>query len=235
MVRLTQKGLAGCLGSEYAGLAFDAELAVETAVARNEANDGLGAVDVEIVADDIPPSVGGGAAQHVAEKSREILLGPCVADHPLDLASGDVESGDQGLSAVPPILELTPFDLAWHHRQPRRDTLQGLNAGHLVDRNRTMGVIGAGCSLVNLTDVGALGIEGGIGLRGQPVPDAMRFEVGFFFKKRPTERCEMLGTKPRRIASSAISRWLQSAWPRARRRQGVAWKRPASAARKARR
>ena len=28
-------------------------------------------------------------------------------------------------------------------------------------------------------------------------------------KKRPTERCEMLGTRPRRIASSAISRWLQ--------------------------
>ncbi len=106
-------------------------------MARNEANDGLGAVDVEIVADDIPPSVGGGAAQHVAEKSREILLGPCVADHPLDLASGDVESGDQGLSAVPPILELTPFDLAWHHRQPRRDTLQGLNAGHLVDGLRS--------------------------------------------------------------------------------------------------
>src|SRR5439155_25849811 len=113
------------------------------------------------------------------------------------------------LSAVPPILELTPFDLAWHHRQPRRDTLQGLNAGHLVDRNRTMGVIGAGCSLVNLTDVGALGIEGGIGARGQPVPEAMGFEVGFFFKKRPTERCEMLGTTPRRMASAAISRWLQ--------------------------
>jgi hypothetical protein len=108
-----------------------------------------------------------------------------------------------------PVLELAPLDLARHHRQPRRDALQGLNAGHLVDRNRAMGVVGAGRSLVNLTDVGALGIEGGIGLRGQPVTDAMRLEVGLFFKKRPTERCEMLGTRPRRIASSAISRWLQ--------------------------
>jgi hypothetical protein len=51
--------------------------------------------------------------------------------------------------------------------------------------------------------------EGGIGLRGQPVADAMWLEVGLFFKKRPTERCEMFGTMPRRIASSAISRWLQ--------------------------
>ena len=37
----------------------------------------------------------------------------------------------------------------------------------------------------------------------------MGLEVGLFFKKRPTERCEMLGTRPRRMASSAISRWLQ--------------------------
>jgi hypothetical protein len=79
------------------------------------------------------------------------------------------------------ILELTPFDLARHHRQPRRDALQCLNAGHLVDRNRAMGVIGAGCSLVDLADVGAFGIEGGIRLRGQPVTEAMWLEVGLFF------------------------------------------------------
>src|SRR6266852_2724466 len=74
MVGLAQERLAGGLGREHARLAFDAELALETAVARNQANDRLGEVDVEIVADDIPPCVRGGAAQHVAEKSREILL-----------------------------------------------------------------------------------------------------------------------------------------------------------------
>jgi hypothetical protein len=37
----------------------------------------------------------------------------------------------------------------------------------------------------------------------------MRLEIGLFFKNRPTERCEMLGMRPRRMASSAISRWLQ--------------------------
>ena len=63
MVLLTQKGLAGCLGSEDTGLAFYAELGLETATARHEANDGLGEVDVEIVADDIPPCVGGSAAK----------------------------------------------------------------------------------------------------------------------------------------------------------------------------
>jgi hypothetical protein len=72
-----------------------------------------------------------------------------------------------------------------------------------------MAVIGTGCGLVNLADVGAFGVEGRIGFWRQPVTKAMRFKVGLFFKKRPTERCEMLGTRPRRIASSAISRWLQ--------------------------
>lgn len=38
--------------------------------------------------------------------------------------------------------------------------------------------------------------------------NAMRFEVCLLFKKRPTERCEVFGRMPRRIASSAISRWL---------------------------
>jgi hypothetical protein len=209
MVSLAQKRFAGCLGSEHAGLTFDAEVAVEAAMLRNEANDGLGEVNVEVVADDIPPCVGGGAAQQGIEKSRKILLGPGIADHPGDFADRDIESRDQGLRAVAAILELAPLDLAGLHWQSRRGALQGLNAGHLVDRDRAMAVIGAGCGLVNLADVGALGVKGRIGFCGQPVTKAMRFEVGLFFKKRPTERCEMLGTKPRRMASSAISRWLQ--------------------------
>ena len=72
-----------------------------------------------------------------------------------------------------------------------------------------LSVRSAGLSYLSGFSSGALGIEGGIGLRGQPVADAMRLEVGIFFKKRPTERCEMLGTRPRRMASSAISRWLE--------------------------
>src|SRR6266480_65852 len=208
MLRLAQERLTGRLGSEHAGLAFDAEVAVEAAVAGNEADDGLGEVDVEIVADDVPAGVGSGAAQQVAEKSCEILLGSGIADHALDLAGGNVEGGDQGLSAVAPVLELAPLDFARHHRQPWGDALQRLNAAHLVDRDRAMSGIGAGRGPVDRADVSALGVKGGIGLRGQPVTNAMRLEVGLFFKKRPTERCEMLATRPRRIASSAISRWL---------------------------
>src|SRR5262245_28405766 len=209
MLGLTQEGGTGDLGSEHAGLTLDAELVLEPAVASHEADDGLRKVDIEIVADDIPSDVRGGARQQAAEKARKILFGPGIADHALDLAGGDVEGGNQGLSAMAAVLELTPFDLAWHHRQSRRDALKGLDAGHLVDRDGAMAVIRGGRGLVDRADVRALCVEGGIGLRGQPIADAMWFEVGLFFKKRPTERCEMIGTRPRRMASSAISRWLQ--------------------------
>ena len=36
-------------------LTFDAEVAIEAAMPRNQANDGLGEMDVEVVANDIPP------------------------------------------------------------------------------------------------------------------------------------------------------------------------------------
>jgi hypothetical protein len=52
-------------------------------------------------------------------------------------------------------------------------------------------------------------VKGRIWFWRQPVTKAVRFKVGLFFKKRPTECCEMFETRPRRIASSAISRWLQ--------------------------
>ena len=208
MVGLAQERLASDLGREHARLAFDAEVALETAETRNQANDGLGEVDIEIVADNVPLCGGSGAAEQVAEKPREILFRPGIAYDAFDPASGDVESGDQGLSAVALIFELASLDLARHQRQPRRDALQRLNAGHFVDGDRAMSVIGAGCGLVNRTDIRALAIKGGIRFRGQPVTDAMGLEVCLFFKKRPTERCEMFGTRPRRMASSAISRWV---------------------------
>src|ERR1700724_661925 len=67
-----------------------------------------------------------------------------VAVHPGDFADRDIESGDQGLRAVAAILELAPLDLAGLHWQSRRGALQGLNAGHLVDRGGAMALIGAG-------------------------------------------------------------------------------------------
>jgi hypothetical protein len=113
------------------------------------------------------------------------------------------------LRAVAAVFELTPLDLAGHHRQSRCDALQGLNAGHLVDGDGAMGIFSGSGGFINRAGCRTLAVKGWIRLRGQPVPDAMQLEVGLYFKNRPTEHCEICGTRPRRMASSAISRWLQ--------------------------
>src|SRR2546428_10547174 len=129
MVWLAQERLTGGLGSRHTGLAFDAEVALEAAVVGNEAGDGLGEGDVEIVADDVPPGVAGGAAQQIVEKSRKILLCAGIADHAFHLAGGNLEGGCQGLSAGAAVLALTPLDLARHHPQPPGDALPSLGSG----------------------------------------------------------------------------------------------------------
>src|ERR1700737_4616986 len=207
MLRVAQECFSGRLACEHARLSFDAKLELEARDTGNEADDGLRKVNVEIVADKVPLCGGSGAAEQVAEKPREILFRPGIVYDAFDLARGDVKSSDKSLS-VALIFELASLDLAQHQRQPRRDALQRLNAGHFVDGDRAMSVIGTGCGLVNRTDIRAFAIKGGIRFRGQPVTDAMGLEVGLFFKKRPTEHCEMFGTRPHRMASSAISRWL---------------------------
>ena len=64
------------------------------------------------------------------------------------------------------VFELVPFDLTGHHGLVRRNAFQGLDASLLVDGDDAMGLVGSRRSLVDRTDIGALGIEGGIGLRG---------------------------------------------------------------------
>ena len=144
------------------------------------------------------------------QERHVVRLGAAVADGAEDLAGGDVECRDQGFGAMPDILELPPLDMSRLHRQARRGTLQRLNAGHFVDRHSVHVLLGGGRGrLVDRADIGALGVEFGIRLGRQPVAAAMRLEIGLFFKKRPTEPCEMLLTMPRLTACRASSLWLQ--------------------------
>jgi hypothetical protein len=87
------------------------------------------------------------------------------------------------------------------HRQGRGGTLQGLNTGHLVDRHGVHVLFDGGRRrLVDRANVGALGVEFGVRPGSQPITAAMRLEVRSFFKKRPTEPCEILLTMPRLTA-----------------------------------
>jgi hypothetical protein len=117
MVRVAQKRSASGLRSQDAGSTFDSQLIFNAADAGNQADDRFREMNIEIVTDDVPARIGSGVAQQAAEKPREILFRPGIADHPLDLASGDIEGGDQGLSAVALVFEFSSFDLAWHLSQ----------------------------------------------------------------------------------------------------------------------
>jgi hypothetical protein len=66
----------------------------------------------------------------------------------------------------------------------KRDALQRLNAGHLVDRDCAMALVGAGCGLVNLTDIGAFGVKGRIWFWRQPVTKAVRYDAAWFRTSR---------------------------------------------------
>ena len=74
-------------------------------------------MDVEIVADNGPVCGGSGAAEQVAEKPREILFRPGNA-YDASTRQADVESGDQGLSAVALIFELASLDLPGTNGSP---------------------------------------------------------------------------------------------------------------------
>ena len=72
------------------------------------------------------------------------------------------------------------------HWQPFGGSFQGLDTGHLVDRNGLTALFGhGGRRLVHRANVSTfLTVEAGIGLRCQPVTDAMRFKGPASFLKK---------------------------------------------------
>ena len=69
-------------------------------------------------------AVGAALLSRRRRNRAKILFGPGVTDSARKLSRGDVESGDQRLSAMALVFELAAFDLAPHHRQARRNTLK---------------------------------------------------------------------------------------------------------------
>ena len=84
--------------------------------------------------------------------------------------------------------------------------LQGLDPGQLIGTHDALSLLSQDRGLViHLTngDNGVVSLR--ILRRRQPIADQMRLEIPFF-KRRPACRGEIVGTIPRRITSSAISR-----------------------------
>ncbi len=111
---------------------------------------------------------------------------------------------------MPDILELPPLDVSRLQRQARSRAFQRLDTGHLVNRNGLHALLGGGWRrLIHRAVIGALGVEFRVRLRRQPVTIEMWLEISRFFKKRPTEPCEIRLTMPRATDCRASSLWLQ--------------------------
>jgi len=217
---IAQKALARGHGLEDAALALDTEVERESAGVGDDPHQGFGAVDVEVVHDQVPGCGGGALRKQVRQPLREVLFGAGRPEMVGDLARDHVEGGDQGQGAVADVLELAPFDQTTTQRQGRRRALQGLHAGHLVDAAGLDPSGGAlGCQAVGFANVLTLLVELGVAWGVDPTAGAVRLEIGL--AQEATDRirrnglndaardgfCGQLGVRPMaQLTSVALGR-----------------------------
>ena len=158
----------------------------------------FGYVGVEVVADHVPRRRGRRRGEQTSMNPTEIRLGTAVPDRATQPCRRQHRTPQSGLSCHAGYTRThaarrVPVSSAGSGRLA---PAPGCRSSRRSKRSAALLGGGAGC-LVHRADVGTLRVEIRIRLGRQPVTVAMRLEVGLFFKKRPTEPCEMLFTMPR--------------------------------------
>jgi hypothetical protein len=118
---------------EDAAAALDAEIASKADRLCDEAHDFLGAMDVEVVHDQVSRCCGRALGEQSGEVGSEILRRAGRADVVEDLSGDHAEGGDQRQRTLADVLEFLAFGVSATHGLGWRCPLQGLHAGHLVD------------------------------------------------------------------------------------------------------
>ena len=98
----------------------------------------LGFMGVELIDDDVIDAVAGMVRNQRGDETAEILFGAGLPAVGVDAAHGHAQCRAQGLCPVALVLELPCERLARRQRQVGGDALQGLNAGHLINRERDL-------------------------------------------------------------------------------------------------
>ncbi len=191
MAGVGEKGGARAHAGEMTAFAFDTELLLDPTLRRRQAHQGFGLMGVELISDKDPVGFRIGL-DGLGDMRGEIGFGTRGSDagsH--NLSGGHVQIGDQTLGAMPTVFKFLSFHMTGLHGQGRVETLEGLNAGHLI-RTRHMR---ACCSerrsgLIHLTHRADLfGQFGGVaGGWGEPIPFQMRLQSARLLKNAP--RCE---------------------------------------------
>ncbi len=177
---------------ERARLAFHAQVGGDPAPFRDEADQGLGLVGVELVSEEEPSALGIGV-DRPGDVRREVGRGAGRPERGgQDRAGGDVAGGDEAAGAVADGRVLAPLGAAGARRFARGRAFERLDAGHLVGaddvtaqrfQHRRVGIDGA--DGLDLRREGGGVLSGGLGVA--PVAAAVRLEIGLHLRSAP--RC----------------------------------------------
>jgi hypothetical protein len=178
MPRITQECGSTRLRCQNAKQPLLAQLDVQIRLRRNQANQALRLVRIDIVDHEVPLRhlwCSGDCPRDVGSKVRFRARRPDARRH--DLTRYDIEVDHKRLCSMSGVLKLTPLNLAWSEWQAGILAFQGLDPRQFVRAHNPFAVL---CPLGGLTvqaaDVLDLGIKQRIHLGGQPVTTQMRLE-----------------------------------------------------------
>jgi hypothetical protein len=210
MGRLTQKSCAAGHGGQDPSFAFDRQILLAATALSDEADKGLRLMDVEIVTDKMPAADLGSSGHDRLHMRQKIFLRArrsSVWSH--NLARHHITTDNKSSCAMANVLKLAALSFSRSQGQSWVLALQGLDPGQFIGAHRPFSLFGQLGSLpIDLTDRPNTAFFVRILWRGQPIADQMWLEIPFF-NTRAACRGEILGTMPRRMTSSAISRPVQ--------------------------
>jgi hypothetical protein len=207
---ITQKRSTAGHGGQNATFAFDAQLLIQATGLGDEANQGLGLMDVEIITDEVPTRGLLIAGHHRSHMRQEIFLGARgSATGSNNLSAHHIPTEDKGAGAMTNVLKFAAFHFSRSQGQSRMLALERLHSCELIGTHGAFSLLGhLRGLLIHLTGGhdGCLALR--VSRRSEPIADQMRLETPFF-NRREACRGEMCWTIPRCISSSAISRPVQ--------------------------
>ena len=190
MGRVREKGGSRLHRGQMTAFALDAEILLDTTQLGHQADQRFGLMRVELVGNEDPARlrIHLDGLFDVSDEVGFRAGGSNTGSH--DLASGYIQIGDQTHRAMPFIFKFFSFDATRLHGQGRVETLQGLDAGHLIGAGHMRPRRGECRSgLIHLTHRADLRGQFGpiVGRRSEPIALAMRLQSARLLKIAP--RC----------------------------------------------
>jgi hypothetical protein len=141
-------------------------------------------MDVEIVGHEVPARCLRITRHRLLKMRDEVCFGArlrdCRSDH---LALRDIPVGNQGLCAVPLVLEFATLNSSGPHLERWMFALERLNAGHFIDRERPFADLEQLCRLgVETGHISDLGLRLRVGFAVEPVTALMRLQLDLILK-----------------------------------------------------